>query len=219
MKLVAFRDRREAGLTLATKLLKYAGKPGVLVLALPRGGVPVGFEVARALRAPLDIFVVRKIGVPNHDELALGATASGNVRVINREIVESFGINAEVVENAAAREEREVEERERHYRDAREPAAVKGKILILVDDGLATGSTMRAAVTALKQRGPARLIVAVPVAARETCAEFADEVDETVCAETPEPFYAVGEWYEDFSQTSEAEVCALLRRAAASRAS
>jgi len=215
---MAFQDRQEAGKILATRLLKYAGRSDVLVLALPRGGVPVGFEVARLLRAPLDIFVVRKIGVPNHEELAMGATASGKVRVINREIVESFGVAAEVLENVAAREECEVEERERRYRDAREPSAVEGKVVILVDDGLATGSTMRAAVSALKQRAPARLVVAVPVASRETCAEFAGQVDETVCAETPEPFYSVGEWYEDFSQTSDAEVRELLQRAAATGA-
>jgi len=194
--------------------LKYGGRTDVLVLALPRGGVPAGLEVARALRVPLEVFVVRKIGVPGHEELAMGATASGKIRVINRDIVDAFGIAADALESAAAREERAVEERERRYRGAQQAAPVEGKIVILVDDGLATGSTMRAAVSAVKQRRPARLVVAVPVAAREICAEVADEVDEILCAETPEPFYAVSESYDDFSQISDAAVRKLLRRAA-----
>lgn len=208
-----FRDRREAGRALAAKLLKYADKSNVAVLGLPRGGVPVAFEIARALRAPLDVFVVRKMGIPGDEELAMGATASGKVRVINQVIVNAFAIPSSVIEKVAAREEQEVERQERQYREKRKSITIEGKTVILVDDGLATGSTMRAALSALRGRNPARLIVAVPVAAAATCAEFRDEVDEIVCAETPEPFYAVSQWYEEFSQTSDDEVRDLLSRA------
>jgi putative phosphoribosyl transferase len=176
--------------------------------------VPVAFEVAKALPASLDVFVVRKLGVPEHEELAMGATASGNVRVLNEDVVKTFGISDEVIESVTVVEQRELERREQRYRDNRPPVAVKGRTVILVDDGLATGSTMRAAVLALRRRSPIRVIVAVPVAAASTCREFEDEVDEIVCAATPEPFLAVGQWYKEFSQTSDDEVRELLNRAA-----
>lgn len=209
-----FSDRSEAGRVLAESLSAYAGRPDVLVLALPRGGVPVAYEVARALQAPLDLFVVRKLGVPGQEELAMGAIASGGVRVINQEVVEALRIPDSVVDEVALEEQREVTRREVMYRGQRPPPDVAGRVVILVDDGLATGSTMRAAVRALRQQNPARLIVAVPTASRETCAAFAEEVDEIICALTPEPFYAVGLWYENFSQTSDEEVRALLESAA-----
>src|SRR5262245_29108103 len=184
-----FYDRREAGQRLAEKLARYAGWPDLLVLALPRGGVPVAFEVARALGAPLDVFLVRKLGVPGREELAMGAIASGGVRVLNDDVVRGLGIPDEVIDMVAAEELQELERRERAYRDGRPAPDVRGRTVILVDDGLATGSTMRAAVAALHQRGPARVVVAVPVGSPETCAEFAAVADETVCARTPEPFY------------------------------
>ena len=209
-----FQDRREAGRVLAAKLTRYVNHPDVLVLGLPRGGVPVAFEVAEALNAPLDVFVVRKLGVPGQEELAMGAIASGNIRVLNNEVVESLGIPPKLIESVAAAEEREVERREHRYRDDRETVSISGKTVLLVDDGLATGSTMRAAILALRERGPARIVVAVPVAASSTCNEFRDQADEIVCAETPKPFYAVGQWYEDFSQIADEEVRELLARAA-----
>ena len=205
-----YRDRSEAGQVLATRLTKYADRPDVLVLALPRGGVPVAFEVAKALHAPLDVFVVRKLGVPGHEELAMGAIATGDVRVINLEVVRMLNIPEAVIDAVAAREQQELLRREQLYRDDRPPPDVTGRIVILVDDGLATGSTMRAAVIALRQQHPARIVVAVPVAAPSTCEEFETEVDEIVCAQSPEPFYGVGYWYEDFSQTSDKEVHDLL---------
>ena len=194
-------------------MLKYANRDDVLVLALPRGGVPVAFEVAHALRAPLDVFIVRKLGVPGHDELAMGAIATGGVRVLNEDVVGALGLSAKVIDAVAAREERELERRERIYRGARTPPEVRERTVILVDDGLATGSTMRAAVAALRKQRPARIVVAVPVAAPETCEEFKTEVDETVCAATPRMFNGVGRWYEDFSQTSDDEVHELLTQA------
>jgi len=209
-----FRDRTEAGQFLATKLTAYAGRPDVLVLALPRGGVPVAFEVAKALDAPLDVFLVRKLGVPGHEELAMGAIASGGVRVLNQEVVEMLHISQGVIAAVADEEQRELERRERAYRGDWPAPSVRGRTIILVDDGLATGSSMRAAAAALRQRQPARLVVAVPTAAPETCNEFKTEVDEIVCAITPDPFYAVGLWYEDFSQTTDQEVRDLLERAA-----
>jgi putative phosphoribosyl transferase len=209
-----FRDRTEAGQLLAQKLATYAHRPEVLVLALPRGGVPVAFGVARVLDAPLDVFLVRKLGVPGREELAMGAVATGGVRVLNEEVVEAFRIPEEVIAVAAAREQQELRRRERLYRDDRPGPQVRGRIIILIDDGLATGSTMRAAAAALRQQQPARIIVAVPTAAPETCAEFQAEVDEVICAITPDPFYAVGLWYEDFSQTTDEEVRDLLERAA-----
>jgi putative phosphoribosyl transferase len=210
-----FRDRSEAGKYLATRLLKYKNRPDVLVLALPRGGVPVAFEVAKALHAPLDIFLVRKLGVPGHEELAMGAIATGGVRVLNEEIVDQLSIPSRVIDSVAAKELEELRRREIAYRGDRPEPDVKGKTVILVDDGLATGSTVRAAAKALRQQGPARIVVAVPVSAPETCDEYRIGVDEIVCAVTPEPFYGVGLWYRDFSQTTDEEVRELLERARA----
>jgi predicted phosphoribosyltransferase len=210
---MVFHDRIEAGQQLAAKLMDYADRPDVLVLALPRGGVPIGFEVARALHAPLDIFLVRKLGLPGQEELAMGAIATGGVRVLNEEVVGPLHVSEGLIDQVAAREEEELKRREQMYRGERPPPDVRGRTVILVDDGLATGSTMRAAVAALRRQGPARIIVAVPVGAEETCAAFRDEADEVVCARTPEPFYAVGFWYQDFSQTSDEEVRDLLGRA------
>lgn len=210
-----FRDRADAGRQLAAKLKDYQGRRDLLVLALPRGGVPVGFEVAQMLGAPLDVFLVRKLGVPGHEELAMGAVASGGVKVLNPDVVDTLGIPPDVINAVAVKEQAELERRERAYRGDRPAPDVRGKTVILVDDGLATGSTMRAAATALRQRGPARLVVGVPAAARQVCDEFRDEVDEIICAITPEPFYAVGVWYQDFSQTSDKKVRELLARAAA----
>ncbi len=208
-----FRDRREAGRLLAAPLTAYAHRPDVLVLALPRGGVPVAYEVARALGAPLDVFLVRKLGVPGHEELAMGAIASGGVRVLNQEIVRALRIPDEVIEAVAAQEQQELARRERLYRGDRPPPDVRERTVILVDDGLATGATMHAAVQALRQQQPARIVVAVPIAAPETCAELSGEVDDIVCAATPQPFHAVGLWYADFSQTTDDEVRDLLARA------
>jgi predicted phosphoribosyltransferase len=186
----------------------------VIVLALPRGGVPVAFEVARALHAPLDVFLVRKLGLPGHEEFAMGAIASGGVRVLNEDVVRALRIPENVIEAVSAAEQRELERRERLYRGDRPPPAVRGRTVILVDDGLATGSTMRAALTALRRQGAARIVVAVPIGAPETCAEFEREADDVICARTPEPFYAVGLWYGDFSQTTDEEVHDLLEQVA-----
>jgi predicted phosphoribosyltransferase len=186
----------------------------LLVLALPRGGVPVGFEVARALHAPLDVMLVRKLGVPGHEELAMGAIASGGVRILSNDVVAALGIPERAIATVAANEERELARREQVYREGRPPADVRGRTVILVDDGLATGSTMRAAAAALRAQHPERLVIAVPVAPRETCESLQHEADDVVCALAPEPFYAVGNWYEDFSQTTDAVVRELLRRAA-----
>ena len=210
----SFSDRHEAGRILAERLQKYAGRPDVIVLALPRGGVPVGYEVATALRVPLDVFVVRKLGVPGYGELAMGAIASGGVQVLNQDVVAQLPNADEILAAVTAEETRELERREAEYRDNRPPPDLRGKTVILVDDGLATGASMRAAATALKQRGVAACVVGVPVASPETCAEFRHEVDEIICAATPEPFYGVGQFYEDFSQTSDEEVRELLVRAA-----
>jgi predicted phosphoribosyltransferase len=207
-----FRDRVNAGRVLAEHLRKYAGRPDVLVLALPRGGVPVAYEVAKALGAPLDVFIVRKLGVPGHEEYAMGAVASGGVRVLNEDVVRGLGLNDIAVERVAARELAELNRRERLYRGDRPEPDLKGRTVILVDDGLATGSTMKAAVKALAARGPARIVVAVPIAAADTCQALRREVDEVVCAVTPEPFHAVGLWYDDFRQTSDEEVHDLLAK-------
>ena len=207
-----FRNRSEAGRLLAKKLVAYADRPDVLVLALPRGGVPVAYEVARALGAPLDVFLVRKLGVPGYEELAMGAVATGGVRVINDQIVQQLGIPSHIIDAVAAREQQELVRRERLYRGGRPPPNVRGRTVILVDDGLATGATMRAAVMALRKLQPARIVVAVPTASSETCDELRPEVDDIICALTPEPFFAVGHWYEDFSQTTDDEVRDLLAR-------
>ena len=209
-----FRDRAEAGRVLAERLRAYAGRDDVIVLALPRGGVPVAYEVAKELGAPLDVFVVRKLGVPGHEELAMGAIASGGVLVLDEGLVRALGISHAQIQRAVETELRELERREAAYRAGRGPLELGGKTVILVDDGLATGSTMRAAALAVRRHEPQRVVVAVPVAAAETCAEFRDEVDEIVCAVVPRPFHAVGLWYEDFSQTSDEEVSDLLARAA-----
>ena len=207
-----FRDRREAGRLLAAKLRAYANRPDVIVLALPRGGVPVAFEVASALGAPLDVFLVRKLGVPGYEELAMGAVATGGVRVLNDEIVRGLGIPDYVIDAVAAWEQQELTRRERVYRDDRPQPNVQGRTVILVDDGLATGATMLAAIKALRQQQPARIVVAVPTASPETCSEMRSEADDVVCAITPEPFYSVGLWYDDFSQTTDEEVRELLAR-------
>jgi putative phosphoribosyl transferase len=213
MMAARFRDRYHAGRRLAAALAPYAGRPNLLVLALPRGGVPVGYEVARALHAPLDIMLVRKLGVPGHEELAMGAIASGGVRVLSDEIIRMLGITDRVIATVAANEESELARRERAYRDNRPPPDVRGKTVILVDDGLATGSTMRAAAAALQTQHPERLVIAVPVAPQETCQSLLHDADDVVCATVPEPFFSVGNWYEDFSQTTDEEVRELLARA------
>lgn len=211
---MAFQNRNHAGRVLATMLEEYSRRPDVLVLALPRGGVPVAFEIALALHAPLDVFLVRKLGLPGQEELAMGAIATGGVRVLNNDVVEYLGIPDHVIDAVAQAEERELARRELAYRGGRQPPDVRGRTVILVDDGLATGSTMRAAVRALRQQKPACIIVAVPVAAASTCQELGQEVDRIICATTPEPFYGVGQWYDDFSQTTDEEVRTLLERAA-----
>jgi len=205
-----YRDRSDAGHVLATQLTAYANRSDVLVLALPRGGVPVAYEVAKALHAPLDVFIVRKLGVPGHEELAMGAIATGGVCVLNEDVVQMLHIPDRVIEAVIAKEQQELERREHLYRDDRPPPDVRDCTIILIDDGLATGATMRAAIKALRQQHPARLVVAVPVAAPPTCEELGAQVDEIICAKTPEPFYGVGYWYEDFSQTTDEEVHALL---------
>jgi putative phosphoribosyl transferase len=208
----AFRDREHAGHVLAERLQKYAHRTDVVVLALPRGGVPVAFQVAEALAAPLDVFLVRKLGVPGHEELAMGAIASGGVRVVNSEVVEMLNLPNDVIERVAALEQRELERRERLYRGGRPFPDLEHRHVILIDDGLATGSTMRAAATAVRERHPAAIVVAVPAAAPDTCEAFRREVDDVICALTPEPFYAVGQWYDEFTQTSDEEVRELLLR-------
>lgn len=214
-----FKDRAEGGRFLAQKLVQYANDPNVVVLALPRGGVPVAYEVAQALKAPLDVFVVRKLGIPGFEECAMGAIASGGIRVLNDNVISYLRMPVEVVDEITAEEFTELERRERVYRGTRAPVDVTGQTVIIVDDGLATGSTMRAAVKALRKKNPKKIVVAVPVGARETCDSFKNEVDTiAVCAITPEPFNAVGLWYRDFSQTTDAEVQQLLRRAQQTKA-
>lgn len=208
-----YQDRRHAGVQLANHLSHYRGRSDLVVLALPRGGVPVAYEVARALKAPLDVFVVRKLGLPGYGELAMGAIASGGVRILNDDVVSWYRIPAHVIDEVARAEQAELERRERAYRGGEPPVAVRDRVVILVDDGLATGSTMKAAVAAVRAQGPARIVVAVPVGSAETCREFSDVADETVCARAPERFVAVGQWYRDFSQTSDDEVRELLHGA------
>lgn len=210
-----FSDRYDAGRILAESLREYAGRPDVLVLGLPRGGVPVASEVARELGVPFDVFLVRKLGAPGQEELAMGAIASGGVVVINEEVVEAIRVPWDLVESEIARERMELSRREVLYRGGRRPFDVAGKAVILVDDGLATGSTMRAAVKALRRLHPAKIVVAVPTAAPSTCRDFTHIADVCVCSITPEPFRAVGLWYENFEQISDEEVCALLAGSAA----
>jgi putative phosphoribosyl transferase len=207
-----FEDRRDAGRRLAAKLVKYAGEPDLLVLALPRGGVPVAYEVAELLGAPLDVFLVRKLGVPGHDELAMGAIASGGIRVLNDDVIRALRVDEDAIGAVVAREWRTLRECELNYRGERSRPRVRGRTVILVDDGPATGASMRAAVQALNEEHPKRLVVAVPVAPPETCEAIRAEVDEIVCALTPPAFYGVGRWYEDFMQTTDDEVRELLRR-------
>ena len=206
-----FRDRRHAGRVLATHLEQYRGRAGLLVLALPRGGVAVGFEVARELRATLDIFVVRKLGVPGHEEYAMGAIASGGVKVLNP--MPGLTVRPEAIAAVVEREKAELLRREHLYRQQRPAVSLQGRTVIVVDDGLATGSTMQAAVLAIRQHHPLHIIVAVPVAARDACAGLRQQADDVICAETPEPFRAVGQWYQDFPQATDDEVCALLEEA------
>jgi putative phosphoribosyl transferase len=212
-----FEDRFDAGRILAKQLCHHAGNPSVLVLALPRGGVPVAFEIAQALDAPLDVFIVRKLGVPGCEELAMGAIASGGVRVLNEDVIRQLNIPESAIEVVAAEEAQELSRREKMYRGDREPVQIQQRTVILVDDGLATGASMRAAVRALRRQNPASITVAVPVASREICNKLRAEVDELVCGVTPEPFYAVGTWYSNFIQTTDEEVGHLLDQAAEER--
>ncbi len=207
---MAFRDRIDAGRTLAASLAHLAGRDDVLVLGLPRGGVPVAYEVAVALGAPLEVRLARKLGVPTQPELAMGAIAGGGVRVLHQAVVDALAIPPEVIEEVAAREGAELTRREEAYRTGRLPLDVAGRTVVVVDDGLATGATMRAAVTALRSMAPARIVVAVPVGARETCEELAGEADEVVCVRQPRSFVAVGQWYDDFAQTTDDEIRALI---------
>lgn len=205
-----YADRHDAGRCLARKLAHFADRNDVVVLALPRGGVPVAYEVARKLNAPLDIFLVRKLGAPIYEELAMGAIASGGVRVLNEEVIRQLNITPEMIDATAENEERELHRRELEYRGDREPLDLEEKIVILVDDGLATGASMRAAIRALRQHSPAEVVVAVPVGAPDTCRQFEGEVDEVICGKTPPDFSAVGAWYLDFRQTTDEEVRELL---------
>jgi predicted phosphoribosyltransferase len=209
-----FQNRTVAGKLLAEKLMDYAGRDDVVVLALPRGGVPIAFEVAQTLGVPLDVFVVRKLGVPGHEELAMGAIASGGACVLNDDVVRTLSIPEHWVKAVAAREAQELERRERAYRDDLPAPKVRGRIVILTDDGIATGSTMQVAIAALRRHAPSRIVVAVPVVAHSTREELIRQVDECVCLAEPDPFYAVGLWYEDFSATTDDEVRDLLKKAA-----
>jgi putative phosphoribosyl transferase len=213
-----FLDRRDAGQRLARELGAFANRPDVIVLGLPRGGVPVAHEVAEALRVPLDVFVVRKLGMPGHEEHAIGAIASGGVRILDDYAIRYGGVSEDQLRRVTAREQAELERREKAYRGTRSFPDLRGKTVILVDDGLATGSTMRAAVSALRQEGPSRVVVAVPVGASNTCDSLRGLADDVVCAITPEPFYAVGLWYADFSETTDEEIHELLAHARAAHA-
>lgn len=211
--MILFQDRAEAGRQLAQKLIDYQGRSDMVVLGLPRGGVPVAFAVAQALHAPLDIFLVRKLGLPGHEELAMGAIASGGVRILNKEVIDALRIPGEIIDAVSAREQQELARREQEYRDDQPWPALRQQIVILVDDGLATGASMAAAVAALRAHAPAHIVVAVPVAAAESCELFAHRVDRVVCLETPDPFFGVGLWYGDFAQVRDEEVRELLARA------
>jgi predicted phosphoribosyltransferase len=211
---VYFRDRTEAGQVLARGLQQYKNQPDVLILGLPRGGVPVAYEVARELNAPLDVFVVRKLGVPGHEELGMGAIATGGVRILHEGIVREVGISPETIEAVSAREQAELERRERLYRGDRPAPTIKGRTVVIVDDGLATGSTMKAAIKAVRQQDPRQVIVAVPTAPSETCEQLKESADHVVCALTPEPFFAVGGSYADFTQITDEEVRDLIASAA-----
>jgi putative phosphoribosyl transferase len=210
MNAQVFRDRRHAGRVLAQVLTGHANRSDVIVLALPRGGVPVAYEVAATLHAPLDVFVVRKLGIPGNEEYAMGALATGGVRILNDNVTRILEIPADAVEAVVRTEQRELDRRERLYRDARPPPALRGRTVILVDDGLATGSTMLAAVKAVRTQDPQRIVAAVPTASAETCEELRAVADEVVCVNTPRPFRAVGQWYENFEQTTDDEVLLLL---------
>ncbi|MGB9939841.1 phosphoribosyltransferase [Methanosarcina sp.] len=210
-----FKDRVDAGRKLAKELSKYANRSDVLILALPRGGVPVAFEVAKELNVKMDVFIVRKLGVPGNEELAMGAISSDNIRVLNEDVVRSFQIPERVIDMVSENELRELERRESTYRGGRPKPEISGSTVILIDDGLATGATMRAAAAAIKTKNPAKVVVAVPTAAPDTCEFFGKEVDEVICVTTPEPFYGVGAWYVDFSQTTDEEVIELLEKARA----
>lgn len=212
-KMTVFRDRRDAGRKLAQELSHYADRSDVTIFALPRGGVPVAYEVALALNAPLDIFIVRKLGLPGREELALGAIGSGGIRVLNSDVIRILNIPPEVINIVAQRELQELQRREQQYRGDRSAPDVRGRTVVLIDDGLATGASMRAAVAGLRAQHPARIVVAVPTAAREVCDAFEFEVDEIVCVITPEPFYGVGQWYEKFTQIDDEEVRRLLEQA------
>src|SRR5512138_1686132 len=208
----AFTDRRDAGRVVASRLASYAGRDDVIVLALPRGGVPVAYEVASALRVPMDVFLVRKLGTPGHRELAMGAIASGGVRVLNQDVVQWYGISEPAIERIVGEEQEELARRERAYRGDRPAPDLASRIVILIDDGLATGSTMRAAAQAVRAHNPARVVIAVPVGAAQTCGELGAVADEVICARTPEPFSAVGQWYLNFEQTDDDEVRELLQK-------
>jgi predicted phosphoribosyltransferase len=212
-KKTLFRDRRDAGKKLAQKLIDYSGRSDVIVLALPRGGVPVAYEVAVALRAPMDIFIVRKLGWPGHEEMAIGAIASGGVKVLNEDIVRYLNIPDNLIKAVAQRELRELERREKAYRGNHPPLEVKDHTVIVIDDGLATGASMRAAIVGVRTHSPRKVVIAVPTAALETCEALEPEVDQIICATTPEPFYGVSKWYENFSQTTDEEVRMLLQEA------
>jgi putative phosphoribosyl transferase len=207
-----FKDRNHAGQILAKRLERYSAQNDILVMALPRGGVPVAFEIARELSAPLDVFLVRKLGLPGHPELAMGAIASGGIRVLNEDVIHGLSVPEDVIASVAESELQELERREQAYRGKQPGLDVHGKTIILVDDGLATGASMRAAVAGLKAQSPGRIIVAVPTASPDTCGEFESEVDEILCAVTPQPFLGVGIWYDDFSQTTDEEVRELLEK-------
>jgi len=209
-----FKTRKEAGQRLTSDLKEYANRPDVIVLGLPRGGVPVAYEVARGLNAPLDVWLVRKLGAPGHEELAMGAIASGSTRILNKDVVRSLGVSEQAIDKVAAKEQQELERREKAYRGDQPPLELRDRTVLLVDDGVATGASMHAAAVALRQHDPKQIVAAVPVAAPETCKEFQVEVDKIICSETPQPFYAVGLWYDKFDQTTDQEVRDLMQRSA-----